>query len=126
MVKEINAKYFKVIPLRREITMLELYLEVTEVRKTPSGVILSLSRPRGIEEVPPPESEEEAMMFQVVRAMEKYMKIPLPVGQVQMPTITITLTIDEYEELGRPTVGDMMRLSMRKEESRKFSTGMEY
>ena len=126
MVKEINAKYFKVIPLRREITMLELYLEVTEVRKTPSGVILSLSRPRGIEEVPPPESEEEAMMFQVVRAMEKYMKIPLPIGQVQMPTITITLTIDEYEELGRPTVGDMMRLSMRKEESRKFSTGMEY
>ena len=114
------------IPLRREITMLELYLEVTEVRKTPSGVILSLSRPRGIEEVPPPESEEEAMMFQVVRAMEKYMKIPLPIGQVQMPTITITLTIDEYEELGRPTVGDMMRLSMRKEESRKFSTGMEY
>jgi len=125
-VKEINAKYFKVIPLRREITMLELYLEVTEVRKTPSGVILSLSRPRGIEEVPPPESEEEAMMFQVVRAMEKYMKIPLPIGQVQMPTITITLTIDEYEELGRPTVGDMMRLSMRKEESRNFSTGMEY
>jgi len=102
--------------------MLELYLEITEVRKTPSGIVLSLSRPRGVEEVPPPESEEEAMMFQVVRAMEKYMKLPLPVGQVQMPTVTITLTADEYESLGRPTVGDMIKLSMRKEEIGSFSS----
>ncbi len=110
------------------IQMLELYLEVTEVRKTPSGIVLSLSRPRGVEEVPPPESEEEAMMFQVVRAMEKYMKLPLPMGQVQVPTVTITLTIDEYESLGRPTVGDMIKLTMKKGEVRSFSPGgrMEY
>lgn len=107
--------------------MLELYLEVSEVRKTSSGVVLSLSRPKGVEEIPPPESEEEAMMFQVVRAMEKYMKMPLPMGQVQVPTVTITLTIDEYEDLGRPTVGDVLKLTLKKEEVKNFSPGrMEY
>ncbi|RLG41189.1 MAG: hypothetical protein DRN78_04550 [Thermoproteota archaeon] len=97
--------------------MLDLYLEVTEVRKTPSGIIVSLSRPKGVEEVPPPESEEEAMMFQVVRAMEKYMKLPVTgISQMQVPTVTITLTVDEYEKLGRPTVGDMLRVKMSKED----------
>lgn len=107
--------------------MLELYLEVTEVRKTPSGVVLSLSRPKGVEEMPPPESEEEAMMFQVVRAMEKYMKLPLPMGQVQVPTVTITLTVNEYDNLGRPTVGDVLKLTLKRGNIRNFSSGgMEY
>ncbi len=106
---------------KRGVIMLELYLEVTEVRKVPQGVVLSLSRPRGVEEVPPPESEEEAMMFQVVRAMEKYMKLPIPVAQVQMPAVTITLTPEEYEKLGRPTIGDMLKLNIKKEEASSFT-----
>ncbi|ACB07850.1 hypothetical protein D9Q81_02550 [Candidatus Korarchaeum cryptofilum] len=105
--------------------MLTLSLEVTEVRKTQSGIVLSLSRPSGIEEIPPPESEEEAMMFQVMRAMEKYMRLPIPIAQPSVPTVTIILNEEEYDRIGRPTVGDSLRLVISKEEG-GFRVGVDY
>ncbi|MCC6029754.1 MAG: arcadin 1 [Candidatus Korarchaeum sp.] len=105
--------------------MLTLSLEVTEVRKTQSGIVLSLSRPSGIEEIPPPESEEEAMMFQVMRAMEKYMRLPIPIAQPSVPAVTIILNEEEYDRIGRPTVGDSLRLVISKEEG-GFRVGVDY
>ncbi len=95
------------------MAMLDLYLEVKEVRKTPHGVQLSLGRPAGVQEVPMPESEEEAMMYQMIRAMEKYVKIPVMAVAVESPIIaTITLTDEEYQSLGKPTVGDVLRITL--------------
>ncbi|RDD53999.1 MAG: hypothetical protein BA066_01580 [Candidatus Korarchaeota archaeon NZ13-K] len=105
--------------------MLTLNLEVTEVRKTQSGIVLSLSRPSGIEEIPTPESEEEAMMFQVMRAMEKYMRLPIPISQPSLPTLTMVLSEDEYERIGRPTVGDSLKVVISKEAER-FRVGVDY
>lgn len=106
--------------------MLTLNLEVIEVRKTQSGVSLSLSRPSGIEEIPPPESEEEAMMFQVMRAMEKYMRLPIPFSQPSLPAVTIILSDDEYERIGKPTVGDSLKLVISKEGVERFKVGVDY
>lgn len=105
--------------------MLTLNLEVTEVRKTQSGVVISLSRPSGIEEIPAPESEEEAMMFQVMRAMEKYMRLPIPLAQPSLPAVTMVLSEEEYERIGRPTVGDSLKLIISKEEGR-FRVSVDY
>ncbi len=106
--------------------MLTLNLEVTEVRKMQSGVLLSLSRPSGIEEIPPPESEEEAMMFQVMRAMEKYMRLPIPVSQPSLPTVNILLSDEEYERIGRPTVGDGLKLVISREGAERFRVSVDY
>ena len=97
--------------------MLELYLEVKEVRKTPHGVQISMGRPPNVQEVPMPESEEEAMMYQMIRAMEKYVKLPVMAVTMESPIVaTVTLTDDEYQSLGKPTVGDVIRITLSKGE----------
>ncbi len=97
--------------------MLDLYLEIKEVRKTPQGIQLALGRPASVQEVPMPESEEEAMMYQMIRAMEKYVKIPVMAVTVESPVVaTITLTEEEYQSLGKPTVGDVLRIALSRGE----------
>jgi hypothetical protein len=92
--------------------MLTITLEVLEVRKVDEGVEMLLGRPSStiMQEYPSPQSEEEEMAFAVMRAFEKYLRLPVP--QRQVYSFVVRLSDDEYSMLGRPTVGDVIEIKM--------------
>ncbi|MGC9021067.1 MAG: hypothetical protein ACP5KE_07660 [Candidatus Methanodesulfokora sp.] len=94
--------------------MLTIVLEVLEVRKVDEGVEMLLGRPSGavMQEYPSPQSEEEEMAFAVMRAFEKYLRLPIP--QRQAYTFMMRLSDEEYSILGKPTVGDLIEIKMER------------
>lgn len=96
--------------------MLTIVLEVLEVRKTDEGVEILLGRSSGavMQEYPSPQSEEEEMAFAVMRAFEKYLRLPIP--QRQVYTFMMRLSDEEYSALGKPTVGDLIEIKMERKQ----------
>lgn len=94
--------------------MLTITLEVLEVRKVDEGVEMLLGRPSGavMQEYPSPQSEEEEMAFAVMRAFERYLRLPVP--QKNIYTFMMRLSEEEYSMLGRPTVGDVIEIKMER------------
>jgi len=102
------------VTLKYRITAMELYGD---------DVILRLSRfsentGRSPSIIPAPESLEEKMMFSMFQAMRKY--LPVVLGQLPQQafeeirsTVILSLTREEYEELGKPTVGDYVTIELK-------------
>ncbi len=96
--------------------MLNLRFEVVEVRKTEEYVELLLNRQVSaiVQEYPVPESEEEEMVYSMMKAFERFFRFPFP--QKQQFSMVLRLSMDEYSRLGRPTVGDLLDLTLRRAE----------
>ncbi len=96
--------------------MLNLRFEVIEVRKTEEYVELLLNRQMStiVQEYPAPESEEEEMVYSMMKAFERFFRFPLP--QKQQFSMLLRLSTDEYSRLGRPTVGDLLDITLKRTE----------
>lgn len=103
------------VTLKYRITAMELYGD---------DVILRLSRfsentGRSPSIIPAPESLEEKMMFSMFQAMRKYLpavlgsQLPQQAFEEIRSTVILSLTREEYEELGKPTVGDYITIELK-------------
>jgi len=93
-----------------------------------NDVILRLSKlseniERSPSIIPAPESLEERMMFSMFQAMRKYLPVflgpqtPQQAVEEIRSTVILSLTQREYEELGKPTVGDCLIIEVSKSNS---------
>ena len=93
----------------------EIYAEVVELRKLPKGLIemaLSIKRPVEGEE---PTKELREIEDLLPRPVMEFVKRTMErVSEIRVPDIVIRLSPPDYERLGRPVIGDKIRLLMEK------------
>jgi hypothetical protein len=91
--------------------------KITSIVTTAYGVALTLSPlekpPEQVME-PIPRSETERVVMTMQSVMERTLKKFLPPeARTSYPSITVELTEEEYAQLGKPTIGDLIELTLK-------------
>ncbi len=103
---------------------IEKVFRVVNVRSMGEKVSIALKEISRVEPGPPyPEYTDEMTDAIVDATVRAFSAIGLPVqsGRIEIPDIVVNLTYDEFVKLGRPSVGDIFRMKIEREESENIN-----
>ncbi len=94
---------------------LSLRYTVILAARVPTGMIQLTLEPEGAQANPRPvpESDEERAMQKIAEGLQKAMPM-LPFGSIPQPSTVLMLSPASYQELGSPTVGETLELSVKR------------